>query len=155
MYVREVMTSAVVAIAPDQSIGTAVRLMKEGGFRRLPVVEDGKLVGIVTDRDLRLATNSPLVLREKWYSDFILESIKVKSCMTANPITIMPDASVLEAVKLMRGRKIGGLPVVAELDGELVGVVTTTDLLDFLISLLEQLEADVSMESTPAAPADG
>lgn len=139
MYVRDVMTEKVVTVSPNSSIGDAIALMREGEFRRLPVVEDGKLVGIVTDRDLRQATNSPLVLREKWYSDFILEAIKVKACMTADPITVTPDATVLEAVRLMRDRKFGGLPVV---EGDrVVGVITITDALDYLIQLLEREQA--------------
>jgi acetoin utilization protein AcuB len=113
--------------------------MHTGNFRRLPVLQDGRLVGIITDRDLRLATNSPLVLQDKWYSDFIQESIKVKSCMTVDPMTISPEASVIEATKLMRAHKFGGLPVVE--DDNLVGMITVTDLLDFLIHLLEAKEA--------------
>lgn len=136
MIVREIMTKTVVSVSPESSIGAAIQLMKEGHFRRLPVVEDGRLVGIVSDRDLRLATNSPLVLHEKWYSDFLLDTLRVKSCMTANPITATPTTSILEAVRLMRQHKIGGLPIA---DGEaLVGIVTTTDVLDFVIQLLER-----------------
>lgn len=138
MHVEGVMTTTVVTVGPDDPIKTAVDLMREGGFRRLPVIQDGRLVGIITDRDLRLATNSPLVLSEKWYNDFVLESIKVKSCMTPDPITVIPTATVLEAVKLMRQHKFGGLPVLSEPGGQLVGVITITDVLDFLIDLLEQ-----------------
>lgn len=133
--VREVMTTEVVTIGANDSIGAALERMRAGGFRRLPVIEDGRLVGIITDRDLRLATNSPLVLREKWYSDFILESVKVKSCMTPDPVTIAPEAPLVEAAALMRAKKYGGLPVVE--NEALVGIVTVTDLLDHLIRLLE------------------
>jgi acetoin utilization protein AcuB len=70
MLVGSIMTQEVITVAPSSSIGTAIALMREHGFRRLPVVEDDKLIGIVTDRDLRQATNSPLVLREVWYSEF-------------------------------------------------------------------------------------
>lgn len=139
MNVRQIMTSQVVSVDADASIGVALQLMHSGNFRRLPVLQDGRLVGIITDRDLRLATNSPLVLHEKWYSEFILESVKVKSCMTADPVTISPEASLIEATRLMRARKFGGLPVV---EGDsLVGMITVTDLLDFLIHLLEEKEA--------------
>lgn len=133
--VRDVMTTQVVTIGVDDSIGVALECMRSRGFRRLPVVEDGRLVGIITDRDLRLATNSPLLLREKWYNDFILESVKVKSCMTPDPWTIAPDAPLVEAATVMREKKYGGLPVVE--NGTLVGIVTVTDLLDYLIRLLK------------------
>jgi acetoin utilization protein AcuB len=138
MVVREIMTRDVTTVTPESSIGTAIQRMKAGGFRRLPVVENGRLVGIVTDRDLRLATNSPLVLHEKWYSEFILETVKVKSCMTSNPITVTPEAPVLAAARLLRQHKIGGLPVVDA--DQLVGIVTTTDVLDLAITLLEKME---------------
>lgn len=138
MNVREIMTTPVTSVDAGDPLARALDLMRSGGFRRLPVLQNGRLVGVVTDRDLRLATNSPLVLSEKWYSEFILESIKVKACMTPDPITIDPDAPVLHAARLMRQHKIGGLPVVQ--DDALVGIVTETDLLDFLIQRLEQEE---------------
>lgn len=138
MNVGAIMTQEVITVDPTSSIGTAIELMRSHGFRRLPVVEEGRLVGIVTDRDLRQATNSPLVLGEKWYNDFLLEAIKVRSCMTSNPLTVEPATPVREAARILREHKIGGLPVVA---GErVVGMVTVTDLLDFLIQLLAQEE---------------
>jgi len=134
--VAEIMTANPVTVTPRNAIRTAVNLMRDGGFRRLPVVERGRLVGIITDRDLRRAANSPFVVREQWYDNFILDHIEVGSCMTPNPITIGPGAAIAEAARMMRNHKIGGLPVIT--DGQLVGIVTDTDLLDFLIELLEQ-----------------
>lgn len=136
MLVRDVMTPKPITIGPQQSIGAALARMRRGNFRRLPVVENGKLVGIVTDRDLRLAMNSPYVLREGWYDTYLMEHIEVRSCMTPNPAVIAPGADLIEAVRLMRAQKFGGLPVVEE--GALVGIITETDLLDCLIWLLEQ-----------------
>jgi acetoin utilization protein AcuB len=134
--VANIMTPNPLTVTPRNAIRTAVNLMREGGFRRLPVVDRGRLVGIVTDRDLRRAANSPFVVREQWYDNFILDHIEVGSCMTPNPLTTEPGASVAQAARLMRDHKIGGLPVLA--DGQLVGIVTETDLLDFLIALLER-----------------
>lgn len=136
--VADIMTANPVTVTPRNAIRTAVNRMREGGFRRLPVVERGRLVGIITDRDLRRAANSPFVVREQWYDNFILDHIEVGSCMTPNPLTIGPGDSIAEAARVMRNHKIGGLPVIA--DNQLVGIVTDTDLLDFLIELLE-LEA--------------
>ena len=141
-FAADIMTEGVVTITPESSIGVAIALMLEGGFRRLPVVEDGRLVGIVTDRDLRQATNSPLVLRERWYSDFLLEAIKVKSCMTPDPITVARTTPVLDAVRLLRQHKIGGLPVVE--DGAVAGIITMTDVLDYLIVLLQREQSEGS-----------
>lgn len=133
--IEQVMTRNPATIAPNDSIRVAIDLMKERDCRRLPVIENSRLVGIVTDRDLRRATNSPLVLRERWYDEFLLNQVPVRACMTANPITVTPRTPIIDAAKIIRDRKIGGLPV---LDGEnLVGIVTETDLLNFLIRLLE------------------
>ncbi len=141
MLVGSIMTKEVITVAPSSSIGTAIALMREHGFRRLPVVEDDKLIGIVTDRDLRQATNSPLVLREVWYSEFLLEAIKVRACMTPNPMTVAPTTTVAEAARLLRRHKIGGLPVIeAEGSDRVVGMVTITDMLDCLIQLLAEEE---------------
>lgn len=138
--VSAVMTTKVVTVTPETSIGQASALMREGHFRQLPVVEDGRLVGIVTDRDLRQATDSPLVLREKWYDEFLLEEIKVKSCMTDRPLTVNPETTVLDAVRLLRQFKFGSLPVVK--DDSLVGIVTLIDVLDYLIRLLEMEQGE-------------
>lgn len=132
--VADIMTPNPVTVIPRNAIRTAINLMREGGYRRLPVVDRGRLVGIITDRDLRRAANSPFVVREQWYDNFILDHIEVGSCMTPDPLTIEPTAPIADAARLMRNHKIGGLPVVA--DGQLVGIITDTDLLDFLIELL-------------------
>jgi acetoin utilization protein AcuB len=136
MRVADIMTPNPVTVTPRNAIRTAINLMREGGFRRLPVVDRGRLVGIITDRDLRRAANSPYVVREKWYDNFVLDHIEVGACMTPEPLTIAPDAGVTEAAHLMREHKIGGLPVVS--NAQLVGIITETDLLDFLIELLEK-----------------
>lgn len=132
--VADIMTPSPVTVTPRNAIRTAINLMREGGYRRLPVVDRGRLVGIITDRDLRRAANSPFVVREQWYDNFILDHIEVGSCMTPNPLTIAPSAPIAEAARLMRNHKIGGLPVLA--DGQLLGIITETDLLDFLIEIL-------------------
>ncbi len=138
--VAEIMTENPVTVQPSQSIDTAITLMRQGNFRRLPVVENGRLVGIVTERDMRRATNSPILLHEKWYDNFLLEHIEVGACMTPNPVTLSPDADVLEAVVTMRSRKVGGIPVVR--GDVLVGIITETDLLDHLIELLEREQSN-------------
>jgi acetoin utilization protein AcuB len=135
MVVEQIMTRNPITVSPEDSLRRAIALMKQGKFRRLPVVESEQLVGIVTDRDIRLAANSPVILRERWQDEFLLDHVKVDACMTPDPITVDPDTNVEEAAKLMRGLKVGGLPVVKE--GRLVGIVTETDILNQLIELLE------------------
>jgi acetoin utilization protein AcuB len=145
--VADIMTPNPVTVTPRNAIRTAVNLMREVGCRRLPVVDRGRLVGIITDRDLRRAANSPFVVREQWYDNFILDHIEVGSCMTPNPLTIHPGASICEAARLMRDHKVGGLPVVA--DGQLVGIITETDLLNFLIETLEKEQQRGLLMSAP------
>jgi acetoin utilization protein AcuB len=132
--VEHVMTRDPVTVAPNDSIRVAIERMRDHHCRRVPVLEKGMLVGIVTDRDLRRATNSPLVLRERWYDEFMLDHIPVRACMTEKPITVTPHSLIVDAAKIMRDRKIGGLPVVD--DEHLVGIITETDMLNYLITIL-------------------
>lgn len=134
--VREVMTRDPVTVMPSDPIRTAVEKMRARECRRLPVVEDDRLVGIITNRDLGRATNSPLVLRERWYDEFVLDHIPVRACMTTDPVSVSPQTLLSDAARILRDRKIGGLPVVE--DGNLVGIVTETDLLNYLIRYLDR-----------------
>ena len=140
MRIRDVMTPDPVTISPNHSIGAALARMRRGGFRRLPVVEKEKLVGIITDRDLRLAMNSPFIMREGWYDSYLMEHIEVRSCMTPDPITVDANEDILSAVRLMRTQKIGGAPVIE--NDDLVGIITETDLLDYLEQLLAAQETE-------------
>lgn len=136
MNIREVMTPNPVTVGPQDSLRAAADRMARASCRRLPVVDErGDLVGIITDRDVRLAMNSPLVMRERWQDDMLLEHTQVDACMTPDPYCIGPDAPVQDAIAVMLDRCISGLPVVGE--GALVGIVTTTDLLRALVRLLE------------------
>jgi acetoin utilization protein AcuB len=135
MRVKKIMTRNPVTVAPQDSLRRAIALMKEGGFRRLPVVEEQRLVGIITDRDIRLASNSPIILREKWQDEYLLDNVQVEVCMTPDPVVVAPNTGVEKAAKLMRDRKVGGLPVMQ--GDKLVGIVTETDVLDYFIQLLE------------------
>src|SRR5512137_2563394 len=106
--VADIMIPNPVTVTPRNAIRTAINLMREGGYRRLPVVDRGRLVGIITDRDLRRAANSPFVVREQWYDNFILDHIEVGSCMTPYPLTIEPTVPIADAARLIRNHKIGG-----------------------------------------------
>ena len=114
MLISRLMTYGAVTVSSHDSLQTAENLMREGGFRRLPVVDDEKLAGIISDRDIRAHAG-------------YLELTKVSAAMTPDPKTVTPRMSVEDAARLMIEHKIGGLPVVE--DGQLVGVITTTDVL--------------------------
>ena len=111
------MTRNPVTAAPDEKLSTVRDRMLEGGFRCLPIVKDDALVGLVTDRDIRNHTG-------------YLEYTEVFKAMSEALITVSPSNTVREAARLLRERKIGALPVVE--DGKLVGIVTTTDVLNAL-----------------------
>lgn len=114
MQIVNLMTSDPVTISPRESLSKAKMMMDAGHFRRLPVVEHGRLRGILTERDLKQHTGA-------------LASTRVNAAMRTQLITITPYNSVEDAARLMLKHKIGGLPIVA--DGKLVGIITTTDLL--------------------------
>lgn len=135
MRVRDVMTPDPLTVRPEDSLRTARERMAQANCRRLPVVDDsGTVIGIITDRDLRLALNSPLVMRERWQDDLLLERTEVAACMTPNPLCVEPGVLLERAIDLMLARKISGLPVIET--GRLIGVVTVTDLLRALAELL-------------------
>lgn len=132
--VEDRMTRDVLTLKINAPIREAWELAEERGVRRFPVLDGGSLVGIVTDRDLRNATASSVVLTEKKYHDFLLDTIRVESVMTPNPRTVTPDTTLKEAARLILDMKVGGLPVV---EGErLVGIITETDLLKTLQEML-------------------
>ena len=134
--VRDLMTAGAVTAGPDDSIRDALEKMHTGRFRRIPVVDRGKVVGIITDRDIRQALNSPMLFHERSYDDYVLNELKVGGSMTSDPLTVDPDTGIADAAQLMENRKIGGLPVVD--DGVLVGIITISDLMNYLIRLLEE-----------------
>lgn len=116
----------------DDSMKKAMELLKERGIRHLPVLKGGeKLVGIVSERDIKQASPSPataLEIREIYY---LLDKVKVKQIMTRRPYTISSTAPIEEAALIMREKKIGCIPVVDE--GKMVGILTETDILDAFI----------------------
>ena len=134
MVVSDRMTSDPITVDVNDSIRVPIDLQGEKGLRRFPVMDGDKLVGIVTDRDLRLATVSSVVVTERRYVEYLHNTIKVESVMTPDPCTATPETSLVEAARTIHEMKIGGLPVVS--DGKLVGIITETDLIRTLIDLL-------------------
>ncbi|PJF43870.1 MAG: hypothetical protein CUN55_06870 [Phototrophicales bacterium] len=140
MLVREVMSSNPVTILPTDNLKTAIERMGKL-YRRLPVVdENGRLVGIITDRDLRLAVHSPYILRERWQDEQLLTNTLVDNCMTPAPAYIGPDEHVQQAIQLILKGRFSGLPVVDE-DKKVIGVITVTDLLRAFDMFLTRLSA--------------
>jgi acetoin utilization protein AcuB len=134
MLVKNWMSKNVVTIDADDSMQDATRLLKEHGIRMLPVMKKNKLVGIVTDRDLKKASASDATTLDIHELLYLLSKIKVKEIMTKDPITVPPDYTVEETARVLLDGKISGAPVVDN-DGQVVGVITQTDLFRVLISL--------------------
>jgi CBS domain-containing protein len=127
MKVRELMSTDVLTVGRNDQLTIADDIMKMKRLRHLPVVEEGRLVGIVTQRDLfHAALSTALNFGEKAQKGF-LKTVVVKEVMTDEVLTIDPGADVKEAARLLIEHKIGCLPVVE--NGKLVGLVTETDLL--------------------------
>jgi len=126
------MTTPVITVEVVDSIARARRLMAEHRINQLPVLDQGKLVGIVTDRDLRDAYPTSLVIDRTKEIDRFAETYTVEEVMTHNVITVRPQTSLETAVRLLRRHRIGSLPVVEK--GELVGIITRSNALDFVLS---------------------
>jgi acetoin utilization protein AcuB len=121
MLVQNRMTKSPKTISPEEFLTGGLEKMHKGGFRRLPVVKDDKLIGIITDRDLRGHAG-------------LLERTKVSSAMTKDPMTVTPRATLEQATKLMLRHKISGLPVSDA--GKLVGIITSSDMLQAFLDML-------------------
>jgi len=134
MFVRWRMTPNPIVIDPQTSILDALHIMKEKKVRRLPVVAHGKLVGIVTEKDLRESPSLKATSLSIFELNYLLAKTPVSEVMTKDPITVTPDTTIEDAAVIMRDNQISGLPVVE--DGKIVGIVTETDIFDMLVKLL-------------------
>jgi len=134
MLVSNWMSKNVITIDVDDSMQNALKLMKENDIRMLPVLKKGKLVGVVTDRDLKRASASDATTLDIHELLYLISKIKVGSIMSKNPITVPQNFTVEETAQVLLENKISGLPVVDQ-NGEVVGIITQTDLFRVLISL--------------------
>ena len=142
MLVKERMSYPVFTIRADTPVPDALKLMKTESIRRLPIVDKrGRMVGIVSDRDLLHASPSNATSLSIWEVNYLLSKLKVEEVMTKQVITIAEDTPIEEAARIMADNKIGGLPVLR--DGELVGIITETDLFHIFLELLGAREPGV------------
>lgn len=134
LLVENWMNPKVITVDADDSMLDATKLLKEHNIRRIPVLEKGKLVGIVTDRDLKRASPSDATALEAHELLYLIANIKVREIMTRNPITVPYNYTIEEAAEILLQAKISGVPVVDK-DGDVIGMITQTDLFKVLISL--------------------
>ena len=127
MKVLDIMTTPAITVGLDMPVLEAHQLMASRRIRHLPVTDGGRLMGIVTDRDIRLNLPSPATSLSVWEVNYLLARLTVESAMRRAVITVDSDRPVSEAARIMLDHKIGALPVVD--GGVVVGIVTETDML--------------------------
>jgi acetoin utilization protein AcuB len=134
MFVGERMSRPVISVSPEAPINDVLAMFKKEHIRRAPVMKDGKLVGIVSERDLLHASSSSVTTLSVWELNYLISKVKVKNVMSKKVITVSKDTPIEEAARIMADKKIGGMPVV---DGQrVVGVITETDLFKILLELM-------------------
>lgn len=131
MFVRDYMTKSPITINKKTPVFEALEIMKKHKIRQLPVVSEGKLAGLVTEKELLTVTPSPATSLSIYEMNYLLAKMTVAEALVKNPITVTPDTTLEEASVLMREHKIGSVPVLE--GGKLVGIITATDIFDALI----------------------
>lgn len=130
--VRDWMIRELVTATPETTVLEAGQLMVDRAIRRLPVVENGELVGIVTYGDVRGARASAAAGLDIWELSFILSKLTIREIMTPNPATISPDETIGVAAQMMLKYMIGGLPVLDH-QGTLIGIITESDIFRLVV----------------------
>jgi acetoin utilization protein AcuB len=144
MLVGDRMTSPPITVTPDTSIDHALELMREQQVRRFPVVDArGKLVGIVSEKDLLYASPSPATTLSVYEIPYLLSKIKMRDLMTKEVITVTKDTPIEEAARIMADNKVGGVPVTQ--GKEVVGIITETDIFKILLEMLGAREEGVRL----------
>jgi CBS domain-containing protein len=131
--VREIMMGSPVTLKPDDTLDLANDVISLGRIRHIPVVEDGKLVGLLSERDLIGAAATQIFGLKQKSKSALLKSVLIKDVMKKRVITVKPETPIKEAAHLLADKKIGCVPVLSE--GSLVGLVTTTDILRYVENL--------------------
>ena len=134
MRIKDMMTRNPITVDSKTLVLDAQKIMRENKIRRLPVVDKGKLVGIITQHDLLMASPSPATSLSVHELNYLLSKMKVSEIMKKNPVTITPETPFEEALKIGQDKKIGSFPVVE--NEKLVGMVTESDLVRFLMRAL-------------------
>lgn len=140
MKVRNHMSADPVTVSPQATVDEALTLMRQHGIRHLPVVDQGRLVGLATDNELRSA----------WFPS-LLSEVTVANLMAPDPLTVPAEATIYQAARLLHNHRLTGLPVLE--DGRLAGIITLTDVLGVLVEILgllsETVRLDVALPPEP------
>ena len=141
--VRDIMTTTLITVSPEDDLGEAMARMADAGSHHLPVVRERagrgevEVVGMISDRDLRLASNSPYLWGTSAEIVDALRGLRVADVMSGEVVSIFPSATVGEAARLLLTRRIGALPVIEQELGRpfLVGIVTQSDILQHVVDV--------------------
>jgi acetoin utilization protein AcuB len=134
MFVGERMSRPVITVTPDMPINDVLAMFRKEHIRRAPVIKDGKLVGIVSERDLLNASPSSVTTLSVWELNYLISKVTVKNVMTKKVVTVDQDTPIEEAARIMADKKIGGVPVMSA--GNVVGIITETDLFKIFLELM-------------------
>lgn len=134
MYVKNRMTANPFIVAPEATVAETFELMKSKKIRRVPVVKNGKLVGIISERKLLEVSPSPATTLSIFEINYLLSKTTIDTIMTRNVITVTPGSLLEEAALKMRENNVGGLPVVEK--DKVVGIITETDIFDSFVEIL-------------------
>ncbi len=134
MFVKEVMTPDPITVTPKTSLPEIVDLMREKQIRRVPVMDKGKLVGIISDNDVDSVMPSPATTLSRWEMNTLLDKLEAREFMTSPVFVTSPDNTVEEAARALLNKKFGALPVLQ--DGELVGIITESDVFRAFVEML-------------------
>jgi acetoin utilization protein AcuB len=156
MLIQDVMQTKLHTVTPATTLPDALRLTSQRGVRHLPVLDGDRLVGILSDRDLKRAMASPATSLDTRELNYLLDRLRVEEIMTRTVITIGRMFPIEDAARLMVQEKIGALPVTEE--GQLIGLVTETDVLRLFVRAMGAGEpstrVDVVLDNRPHALAE-
>ena len=139
--VCDIMTAPAIVISPDTPVPVAGSIMRENRIRHLPVVENDRLVGMISLGDLREASTTAAINADSYELNFALSQLAVARLMTRKVLTVTAKAPIVHAAELMTEHKIASIPVVDH-QNAVVGIVTESDLLKMLVQSLREAEAD-------------
>jgi len=128
------MTHPVISVGPDVPVMDALDMLRREHIRRAPVIENGKLVGFVSENDLRNASPGQATTLSVWEINYLVSKITVRKVMTREVVTTIEDTPIEEAARIMADHKVGGLPVLR--DGKVVGIITETDIFKIMLEML-------------------
>jgi acetoin utilization protein AcuB len=146
MFVGDRMSRPVISLSPETPINDALAMFKKEKIRRAPIMKDGRLVGIVSERDLLNASPSSATTLSVWEMNYLISKVTVKQVMSKKVITVDKETPIEEAARIMADKRIGGMPV---MDGDkVVGVITETDLFKVFLELMGARDKGIRVTAT-------